>query len=95
MRGRKPSKTQRSVGSPLTARAAVTEDGLGWFQHDYRGRRVDFHTGSIDGMVAIVGLLIFGLGWGFFDCNNMPILCQFVSPRHRAASSPWASRWSR
>ncbi len=31
--------------------------GLGWFQHDYRGRAVDFHTGSIDGMVAIHGLI--------------------------------------
>ncbi len=31
--------------------------GLGWFQHDYRGRKVDFHTGSIDGLVAIVGLI--------------------------------------
>src|SRR6185436_13640896 len=31
--------------------------GLGWFQQDYRGRAVDFHTGSIDGMVAIHGLI--------------------------------------
>jgi CubicO group peptidase (beta-lactamase class C family) len=31
--------------------------GLGWFQHDYEGRKVDFHTGSIDGMVAIAGLI--------------------------------------
>jgi CubicO group peptidase (beta-lactamase class C family) len=31
--------------------------GLGWFQEDYDGRRVDFHTGSIDGMVAIHGLV--------------------------------------
>jgi CubicO group peptidase (beta-lactamase class C family) len=31
--------------------------GLGWFQHDYQGRAVDFHTGSIDGMVAIHGLI--------------------------------------
>jgi hypothetical protein len=31
--------------------------GLGWFQQDYRGEKVDFHTGSIDGMVAIAGLL--------------------------------------
>jgi CubicO group peptidase (beta-lactamase class C family) len=31
--------------------------GLGWFQHEYRGRAVDFHTGSIDGMVAIHGLI--------------------------------------
>jgi CubicO group peptidase (beta-lactamase class C family) len=30
---------------------------LGWFQHDYDGRAVDFHTGSIDGMVAIIGLI--------------------------------------
>ena len=28
-----------------------------------------------------VGLVVFGLGWGFFDCNNMPILCQIVRPR--------------
>ncbi|HUQ83462.1 MAG TPA: serine hydrolase [Gemmatimonadaceae bacterium] len=31
--------------------------GLGWFQQDYDGRAVDFHTGSIDGMVAIIGLI--------------------------------------
>jgi hypothetical protein len=31
--------------------------GLGWFQQDYRGEAVDFHTGSIDGMVAIHGLV--------------------------------------
>jgi CubicO group peptidase (beta-lactamase class C family) len=31
--------------------------GLGWFQQDYRGRAVDFHTGSIDGMTAIHGLM--------------------------------------
>jgi hypothetical protein len=31
--------------------------GLAWFQHDYRGHKVDFHTGSIDGMVAIAGLI--------------------------------------
>lgn len=34
-----------------------TSYGLGWFQHDYRGYKVDFHTGSIDGMVAIAGLV--------------------------------------
>jgi len=31
--------------------------GLGWFQHDYRGEKLDFHTGSIDGLVAITGLM--------------------------------------
>ena len=30
---------------------------LGWFQQDYRGRAVDFHTGSIDGMIALAGMI--------------------------------------
>lgn len=34
--------------------------------------------------VAVVFLVLFGLGWGFFDCNNMPILCQIARPRLRA-----------
>src|SRR5947208_14997161 len=32
--------------------------GFGFFQQDYNGRKVDFHTGSIDGMVAIIGLVL-------------------------------------
>ena len=39
------------------AGAHFTAYGLGWFLQDYRGRKVAMHTGSIDGMVAIVGLL--------------------------------------
>lgn len=31
--------------------------GLGWFLHDYAGQGVAMHTGSIDGMSAIIGLL--------------------------------------
>ncbi len=34
--------------------------------------------------MAIAFLAVFGLGWGFFDCNNMPILCQIVRPELRA-----------
>ncbi|HNV03502.1 MAG TPA: MFS transporter [Vicinamibacterales bacterium] len=34
---------------------------------------------------AIGGAILFGVGFGMFDANNMPILCQFVSRRHRAA----------
>jgi len=34
--------------------------------------------------VAIAGLIAFGFGWGFFDCNNMPILCQIARPAWRA-----------
>ena len=33
---------------------------------------------------AILCLILFGIGWGFFDCNNMPILCQIVRPELRA-----------
>jgi MFS transporter, Spinster family, sphingosine-1-phosphate transporter len=33
---------------------------------------------------AVVYLVVFGLGWGFFDGNNMPILCQIVRPELRA-----------
>ncbi len=35
--------------------------------------------------VIIAGGILFGIGFGMFDTNNMPVLCQFVSPRHRAA----------
>jgi MFS transporter, Spinster family, sphingosine-1-phosphate transporter len=34
--------------------------------------------------VAILFLIVFGFGWGFFDCNNMPILCQVARPHLRA-----------
>ena len=43
--------------------------GLGW-------------VWSLD--AAIVFMVLFGVGWGFFDCNNMPILCQIARPEHRA-----------
>jgi len=34
--------------------------------------------------IAIAGLIVFGLGWGFFDSNNMPILSQIARPEWRA-----------
>ncbi len=34
--------------------------------------------------LAIVFLIVFGVGWGLFDCNNMPILSQIVRPELRA-----------
>jgi len=30
--------------------------------------------------------LLFGVGYGIFDANNMPILCQFVSAKHRGTA---------
>ncbi len=34
-----------------------TTYALGWFQHDYRGEMVSFHTGSLDGRTAIIGII--------------------------------------
>jgi CubicO group peptidase (beta-lactamase class C family) len=42
--------------------------GLGWYQHDYKGKKVNFHTGSLAGLTAItaqlpdekLGVYIFG-----------------------------------
>jgi MFS family permease len=44
-----------------------------------------FGVGNASTLAAAIGFLIlFGIGWGFFDCNNMPILCQIVRPQLRA-----------
>lgn len=69
-----------------------------WINTNVRGR---IYTGAIGLSLMIPALLLlgfgtsfvnvvgggvlFGVGYGMFDANNMPILCQFVSPRHRAA----------
>ncbi len=68
-----------------------------WMRHSSRGRifvsaiGMSFFLPSLFGIgnagtlgVAIGFLILFGLGWGFFDCNNMPILCQIVRPELRA-----------
>jgi len=44
-----------------------------------------FGVGNADTLlIAISFLVLFGLGWGFFDGNNMPILAQIVRPELRA-----------
>lgn len=69
-----------------------------WIRTNLRGR---IYTGAIGlgltvpalallgfgaSLAAVLGgAILFGLGFGMFDANNMPILCQFVAPRHRAA----------
>lgn len=35
---------------------------------------------------VVCGAIFFGVGFGMFDANNMPILCQFVPPRLRATA---------
>lgn len=68
-----------------------------WMQHSPRGRiyisaigmglivPAIFGVGIAGSLtVAIAFLILFGLGWGFFDGNNMPILAQIVRPNLRA-----------
>lgn len=44
-----------------------------------------FGVGNASSLLMAIGFLIlFGIGWGFFDCNNMPILSQIVRPELRA-----------
>ncbi len=78
------------VGGPLSDR---------WVLRNLRGR---IYTSAIGlGMMvpalvciglghnlwaAIGAALLFGVGYGMFDANNMPILCQFV-PSHQRASA--------
>jgi MFS family permease len=47
-----------------------------------------FGVGNAPGLhsfeLAIASLILFGIGWGFFDGNNMPILSQITRPELRA-----------
>lgn len=70
-----------------------------WVQKNIRGR---VYTGAIGlgltipalvllgfghSFVAVIGAgILFGIGFGIFDANNMPILCQFVSSKYRATA---------
>ena len=70
-----------------------------WVQKNLRGR---IYTSAIGLGLTIPALLLigfghslfhvigaaflFGFGFGMFDANNMPILCQFVSSKYRATA---------
>jgi MFS family permease len=70
-----------------------------WVQKNLRGR---IYTSAIGLSLTIPALILigygqtllplmgaavfFGLGFGMFDANNMPILCQFVSSKYRATA---------
>ncbi|KAA9040514.1 MFS transporter [Ginsengibacter hankyongi] len=70
-----------------------------WVQQNIRGR---IYTSAIGLSLTIPSLLLlgfghslfnvigaalcFGVGYGMFDANNMPILCQFVSAKNRATA---------
>lgn len=36
--------------------------------------------------ILVLAAILFGIGFGMFDANNMPILCQFVPARYRATA---------
>lgn len=70
-----------------------------WVQRNIRGR---IYTSAIGlgmtipalvllgfghSVVAVVGAgMLFGIGFGMFDANNMPILCQIISAKYRATA---------
>jgi len=70
-----------------------------WVQKNIRGR---VYTSAIglamtipallfiglgNSMIHLMGaVFFFGFGYGMFDANNMPILCQFISAKHRATA---------
>ena len=70
-----------------------------WVQKNIKGR---VYTSAIGLSLTIPALLLigfghslfnvvgaalcFGIGYGMFDANNMPILCQFVSSKYRATA---------
>lgn len=70
-----------------------------WIQRSVKGR---IYTGSLGLLLMVPSLILlgfghsleallsagicFGLGYGMFDANNMPILCQFVPSRQRATA---------
>ncbi len=73
-----------------------------WMRHTDRGRIYTSAIGTLLIVIAVLGvgysprtgllgvaigfLILFGLGWGLFDANNMPILCQIARPQVRATA---------
>lgn len=78
------------IGGPLSDR---------WVQKNIRGRMYTSAIGlslTIPSLVLLgfghsyVGLIgaamLFGIGYGMFDTNNMPILCQIIPQKYRATA---------
>jgi len=63
------------------ARIYVSAPGMAMIIPAMFGVGFSPQTGQL--WVAIAFLILFGLGWGFFDTNNMPILCQITRPHLR------------
>ena len=76
------------IGGPISDR---------WVKRNVRGRIYTSAIGlammipalvliglATNAWLSVLAGLCFGIGYGMFDANNMPILCQFVSSRRRA-----------
>ena len=65
-----------------------------WVQKNIKGRIYTSVTGlslivpallmMVNIIMIIASAILFGLGFGIYDTNNMPILCQFIPSRYRA-----------
>ena len=78
------------IGGPMSDR---------WVQKNIRGRVYTSVIGlglTIPSLIllgfghnyiSLIGAaMLFGIGFGMFDANNMPILCQIISPKYRATA---------
>lgn len=91
-----------TVAIALSSFAGVVGGGLlsdRWAQSNVRGR---IYTSALGLALTVPALVLlgygrtlphllgaavcFGVGYGLFDANNMPILCQFVAPHSRATA---------
>lgn len=76
------------IGGPISDR---------WVRRNVRGRIYTSAIGMVlmipalvliglahNAWLSVLAGLFFGVGYGMFDANNMPILCQFISSRQRA-----------
>ena len=76
------------IGGPISDR---------WVKRNVRGRIYTSAIGlammipalvliglATNAWLSVLAGLCFGVGYGMFDANNMPILCQFVNSRRRA-----------
>jgi len=89
-----------TITTGLSALVGVLVGGIlsdRWIQRSLRGR---IYSGAIGLALTVPAVLLlgfghgfiqiwsgavcFGLGFGIFDVNSMPILCQFASPQYRA-----------
>ena len=96
-----PTLFSESLGLPMSQAGPISTItiAVSSLQRNVRGR---VYTGAIGlglmipallllgfghSLVAVVGSgLLFGIGYGMFDTNNMPILCQFVSTKYRGTA---------